>query len=341
MKSKNSIPLRRTAHRTNHNFTHADRPPPSPPTIPAGMTELQVSSNSNGVGGGGGGGRGTGGGGGSGGAGGGNHDDHHGEGSADATAQSATDSQSPPPSATAQSSSGRSPKKRRKVNHGELFVVPVRARFHWPCTALIPHLLFLAAYFLSQKLTRVSRDSLCVLPSLPHDMQRWYVVIFFVGFLFGGRGNGTESEQDPFFQLVWEYESNYTWAPSSVRPCTRCVKRNIGHLCHDEPREPKKHKAEHSGQENGHEDQHIHTSPKASIAPSVNGMSNSMEHQDLKPTVSATQVAVSLGPPPLPTSRTGGGPSTVAPSAVSVTPRSNMNANSQACTLSLFFLLSV
>lgn len=29
------------------------------------------------------------------------------------------------------------------------------------------------------------------------------------------------------------------------RPCTRCIKRNIGHLCHDEPREPaKKGKAE-------------------------------------------------------------------------------------------------
>lgn len=29
------------------------------------------------------------------------------------------------------------------------------------------------------------------------------------------------------------------------RPCTRCVKRNIGHLCHDEPREGvKKSKSE-------------------------------------------------------------------------------------------------
>lgn len=29
------------------------------------------------------------------------------------------------------------------------------------------------------------------------------------------------------------------------RPCTRCIKRNIGHLCHDEPREPaKKSKSE-------------------------------------------------------------------------------------------------
>ena len=24
------------------------------------------------------------------------------------------------------------------------------------------------------------------------------------------------------------------------RPCTRCIKRDIGHLCHDEPREPAK-----------------------------------------------------------------------------------------------------
>jgi hypothetical protein len=31
------------------------------------------------------------------------------------------------------------------------------------------------------------------------------------------------------------------------RPCTRCIKRDIGHLCHDEPREPpaKKSKTEH------------------------------------------------------------------------------------------------
>ena len=30
------------------------------------------------------------------------------------------------------------------------------------------------------------------------------------------------------------------------RPCTRCIKRNIGHLCHDEPREQvKRPKSEH------------------------------------------------------------------------------------------------
>lgn len=38
------------------------------------------------------------------------------------------------------------------------------------------------------------------------------------------------------------------------RPCTRCIKRNIGHLCHDEPRESvKKSKSEREGS-NGHGD---------------------------------------------------------------------------------------
>jgi hypothetical protein len=30
------------------------------------------------------------------------------------------------------------------------------------------------------------------------------------------------------------------------RPCTRCIKRNIGHLCHDEPRESaRRNRSEH------------------------------------------------------------------------------------------------
>ncbi|KAF0331301.1 transcriptional regulator [Colletotrichum asianum] len=32
----------------------------------------------------------------------------------------------------------------------------------------------------------------------------------------------------------------------SERPCTRCIKRNIGHLCHDEPRDPDSKKAKSS-----------------------------------------------------------------------------------------------
>ncbi|KAH1533044.1 hypothetical protein KXX18_004943 [Aspergillus fumigatus] len=42
----------------------------------------------------------------------------------------------------------------------------------------------------------------------------------------------------------------------SERPCTRCIKRNIGHLCHDEPREPSKRaRSEHehsTAEEDGH-----------------------------------------------------------------------------------------
>lgn len=32
------------------------------------------------------------------------------------------------------------------------------------------------------------------------------------------------------------------------RPCTRCIKRNIGHLCHDEPRESSKRSRSERGQ---------------------------------------------------------------------------------------------
>ncbi|KAI1417997.1 meiosis protein SPO22/ZIP4 like-domain-containing protein [Hypoxylon sp. FL1857] len=43
----------------------------------------------------------------------------------------------------------------------------------------------------------------------------------------------------------------------SERPCTRCIKRNIGHLCHDEPRDPdsKKPKGSHSAA--GHDESDI------------------------------------------------------------------------------------
>lgn len=130
-----------------------------------------------------------------------------------------------------------------------------------------------------------------------------------------------------------DYRSDPSWG-HLVRPCTRCVKRNIGHLCHDEPREPKKHKAEPSApntahQEKGQDDQNNSSSPKTSLSPPVNGMTNPTEHQDVKPPISAGP-SVSLPPPPLPVSRT------VAPSAVSATSRPNMNANSQACMLGFF-----
>lgn len=116
----------------------------------------------------------------------------------------------------------------------------------------------------------------------------------------------------------------------SDRPCMRCVKRNIGHLCHDEPREPKKPKTEAANAlDNDQEGSHT-SPPRASLASPVDGMSNSHDQQQEANTGSSN---VSLPPPPIPPSRSNAGSSIVAPSPVSVVPRSNLNGSSQACTL--------
>ncbi|TGZ79776.1 hypothetical protein EX30DRAFT_372797 [Ascodesmis nigricans] len=104
---------------------------------------------------------------------------------------------------------------------------------------------------------------------------------------------------------------------NDVRPCTRCVKRNIGHLCHDEPREPKKPKTESEVRS----DQNMES--KVSHPP-ANGM-HSVDTQDVKSAVSGSAV---LAPPPLPGSRNAG--SNAVTPVVSVQPRPSMNANSQA-----------
>ncbi|KAI0008433.1 meiosis protein SPO22/ZIP4 like-domain-containing protein [Xylariaceae sp. FL0662B] len=43
----------------------------------------------------------------------------------------------------------------------------------------------------------------------------------------------------------------------SERPCTRCIKRNIGHLCHDEPRDPDSKKPKGSHGAAGHDESEI------------------------------------------------------------------------------------
>jgi hypothetical protein len=48
----------------------------------------------------------------------------------------------------------------------------------------------------------------------------------------------------PARQILY-HDRKLTICALQERPCTRCIKRNIGHLCHDEPREPaKKSKAD-------------------------------------------------------------------------------------------------
>ncbi|KUJ18223.1 transcription factor Zn cluster transcription factor-like protein Rds2 [Mollisia scopiformis] len=104
------------------------------------------------------------------------------------------------------------------------------------------------------------------------------------------------------------------------RPCARCIKRNIGHLCHDEPREPesatKKSKSQHSN--SAAEDD---GSPDQAQASADNGMSNSFEQsQDHSQDSSLTLGSAALSQ---------GGPlQLVQPSPVSGIQANALNANS-------------
>ncbi|PYH44223.1 gluconeogenesis transcription factor RDS2 [Aspergillus saccharolyticus JOP 1030-1] len=61
----------------------------------------------------------------------------------------------------------------------------------------------------------------------------------------------------------------------SERPCTRCIKRNIGHLCHDEPRESSKR----SRSENEHSAADDEASSNNEY-PNIQGMPRSVDVQD-------------------------------------------------------------
>lgn len=61
------------------------------------------------------------------------------------------------------------------------------------------------------------------------------------------------------------------------RPCTRCIKRNIGHLCHDEPREPSKRSR--SDHEHSNADEENSSAAAAEFA-NVQGMPRSVEMSD-------------------------------------------------------------
>lgn len=111
------------------------------------------------------------------------------------------------------------------------------------------------------------------------------------------------------------------WVILQERPCTRCVKRNIGHLCHDEPREgPKKSKSEpenipveSEGSKNG-----ARTSDTA------------MDAVSQEP--GATDAGLNLAPPPVPA----GGASTASvaePDPVSAPQLSSLSSATQPCEL--------
>ncbi|RPA87004.1 hypothetical protein BJ508DRAFT_94603 [Ascobolus immersus RN42] len=83
------------------------------------------------------------------------------------------------------------------------------------------------------------------------------------------------------------------------RPCTRCVKRHIGHLCHDEHRDPKKAKTEETGMEDGSQQGGL-------SSPTKSGQASPLNNGSLKDKQEVRTMG-SLAPPPLPAStRTSG-----------------------------------
>jgi hypothetical protein len=91
-----------------------------------------------------------------------------------------------------------------------------------------------------------------------------------------------------------DLEAN-TW---QERPCTRCVKRNIGHLCHDEPRESfKKSKVDSTALTVNEEEQHSpkqsKSSPPGAVPDGFEAGTDPLELQD-----SALAIALSAGPQP-------------------------------------------
>jgi hypothetical protein len=106
------------------------------------------------------------------------------------------------------------------------------------------------------------------------------------------------------------------------RPCTRCVKRNIGHLCHDEPREGvKKAKSE---PENGNAQSE---GPKGG-APASDAAAHAMTQQ-----ISAPDAGLNLRPPHLPPNRTDSTSSITQAEPVSTPQLPGMASGNQSCKL--------
>ncbi|KAF1951087.1 hypothetical protein CC80DRAFT_509215 [Byssothecium circinans] len=90
------------------------------------------------------------------------------------------------------------------------------------------------------------------------------------------------------------------------RPCTRCVKRSIGHLCHDEPREGVKKSRSEPETANGERDssQHEATSSDATV-------------KALSQQPTASDAGLTLAPPPLPPNRAANAAAIAQPTPVS------------------------
>ncbi|KAH7122268.1 hypothetical protein B0J11DRAFT_334486 [Dendryphion nanum] len=103
------------------------------------------------------------------------------------------------------------------------------------------------------------------------------------------------------------------------RPCKRCVKRNIGHLCHDEPREGvKKSKPDSEGANGDHDVQKHEAAPSESTR-------SATEQQP-----SAPDAGLNLAPPPLPANRGANAAAIAQPTPVSAPQLSSLTSNSSS-----------
>ncbi|KAK3066884.1 hypothetical protein LTS18_001431, partial [Coniosporium uncinatum] len=102
------------------------------------------------------------------------------------------------------------------------------------------------------------------------------------------------------------------------RPCTRCIKRNIGHLCHDEPRESTK---------KGKSDSTAGLEEKKLDSPLDVSSSALEQHANVQ------DAGLNLGPRHLSQSALDNETTIVHPSPVSAPQLSALTDNNQPCTL--------
>ncbi|EAW14085.1 gluconeogenesis transcription factor RDS2 [Aspergillus clavatus NRRL 1] len=128
-----------------------------------------------------------------------------------------------------------SPKKRRKVNHGKNGLPAMHLARIMVATTL---LLRAIRGFPTTLLTIVPRlCSMRLLSTIAYDLRlgTTFLIYFLPSLLSCNILQASSSSigiSADFLVFVLH--------GIKERPCTRCIKRNIGHLCHDEPREPSK-----------------------------------------------------------------------------------------------------
>lgn len=103
------------------------------------------------------------------------------------------------------------------------------------------------------------------------------------------------------------------------RPCTRCIKRNIGHLCHDEPRDGVKKSKSEPENANGDDDGSKHEATPPEVP--VNAIN--------QPTT-APDAGLNLAPPPLPPNRGANAASIAQPTPVSAPQLPSLTAHNSS-----------